>query len=131
MTRRIAIVACIPFMLAGCGATDSESYRYAAEPAGRGGVANECVVCHSIEKDGPFRSAPPLWGVVGSKKARFGWFGYSSALARAGGEWTEADLDAYLADPDAFLPGTTKTLIGIRDDDERAELITFLASLNE
>jgi cytochrome c len=131
MMRRAAIVACSLLALTGCRETGSESYRYAAVPEGRGGVANECVVCHSIEKNGPLRSAPPLWGVVGSKKARFDWYGYSSALARAGGTWTEADLDAYLADPDAFLPGTAKTLIGIRDDDERAELVAFLASLNE
>jgi cytochrome c len=131
MTRLIAIVACSLFALAGCAETDSDAYRYAAVPAGRGGVANECVVCHSIEKNGPLRSAPPLWGIVGAKKARFDWFGYSAALARAEGDWTEADLDAYLTDPDAFLPGTTKTLIGIPDDGERADLITFLASLNE
>ena len=132
MTRLIAIIACILLTaLAGCRQTEPKGYRYAAEPVGRGGAADECVVCHSIERNGTLRSAPPLWGIVGSEKARFAWFGYSSALARAGGVWSEADLDEYLADPDAFLAGTTKTLIGIPDEQERSDLIVFLATLKD
>jgi cytochrome c len=117
--------------LVGCSDAGPEGYRYAAEPVGRGGPADMCVVCHSVEKNGPLRSAPPLWGIVGADKARFEWYGYSRALAQADGTWTEAALDAYLADPDAFLPGTAKTLIGIRDERERAEVIAYLASLSE
>lgn len=117
--------------LLSCGGAETEGYRFAAEPAGRGGAADDCVVCHSVERGGSLRSGPPLWGVVGADKARFEWFGYSLALARAEGTWTEADLDAYLTDPDGFLPGTSKTLIGIPDAEERAEVIAFLASLNE
>jgi cytochrome c2 len=132
MMRSMAISTCILLVsLAGCGQNEVEGYRYAAEPVGRGGVADECVVCHSIEENGPLRSAPPLWGVVGSEKARFSWFGYSLALAQAEGVWTEADLDEYLTDPDAFLAGTTKTLIGLPDEQERADLIAFLATLTE
>jgi cytochrome c len=89
------------------------------------------VVCHSVEANGPLRSAPPLWGIVGADKARFEWYGYSQALAVADGVWTEAELDEYLTDPDAFLPGTAKTLIGIPDEQQRADVIAYLASLNE
>jgi len=117
--------------LAGCGEPVPEGYRYAAEPVGRGGPADGCLVCHSVEKNGPLRSAPPLWGIVGADKARFEWYGYSRALAQADGIWTEAELDEYLADPDAFLPGTAKTLIGIPDEQERADVIAYLAGRNE
>lgn len=132
MKRRATISVCsLLAVLLGCDASETESYRFASVPAGRGGAADACVVCHSVEKGGSLRSAPPLWGIVGAEKARFEWFGYSSALAHAEGHWSEADLDAYLSDPDAFLPGTSKTLIGIPDEEERAEIITFLASLSE
>ena len=117
--------------LVGCGEAGPEGYRYAAEPVGRGGPADECVVCHSVEKNGPLRSAPPLWGIVGAEKARFEWYGYSQALAQADGTWTETALDEYLADPDAFLPGTAKTLIGIPDEQERADVIAYLADRKE
>ena len=132
MTRHIAISACILLAtLTGCRQMETEGYRFAAEPVGRGGAADGCVVCHSVEKNGTLRSAPPLWGIVGAEKARFAWFGYSQALARADGVWNEAELDAYLSDPDAFLVGTSKTLIGIPDDQERAEVIAFLATLTD
>jgi len=132
MKTSIAISACILLAaLAGCAEAEPEGYRYAAQPAGRGGTADGCVVCHSIERSGTLRSAPPLWNIVGSEKARFGWFGYSQALASAEGTWTEAELSEYLADPDAFLPGTKKTLIGIPDEQERADLVAFLATLTE
>jgi cytochrome c len=107
------------------------NYRFAAEPAGLDSPAAGCVVCHSIEKGGPLRVAPGLWGIVGDRKARFPWYGYSKALASAGGNWSEDDLDAYLTDPDGFLPGTSKTLIGIRDPGERAELIAYLETLKD
>jgi cytochrome c len=106
-------------------------YRFAAVPAGLDSAAAQCVVCHSIEKGGPLRVAPNLWGIVGDAKARFPWYGYSPALATADGNWTDEDLDAYLSDPDGFLPGTTKTLIGIGDPDERSELIAFLKTLQD
>ena len=75
--------------------------------------------------------APNLWGIVGNKKARFAWYGYSQALATADGNWTEEELDAYLSDPDDYLPDTSKTLIGISDAEERAKLIDYLKTLKD
>lgn len=111
-------------------ATAKEEYRYAAKPVGSDGPASQCVVCHSVEKDGPMRVAPGLWGIVGSSKARVKSYGYSRALREAGGAWTEQELDQYLADPGKFLPGTSKT-IGLTDSKERAKIIAFLAILKD
>jgi cytochrome c len=132
MKTKLAICACILMVVSvGCKEAGPAGYRYASEPVGRGGPADGCVVCHSLEKNGPLRSAPPLWGIVGADKARFEWYGYSQALAQADGTWTEAALNAYLTDPDAFLPGTAKTLIGLPDEEQRAGVIAYLASLKE
>ncbi len=106
-------------------------YRYAVQPQGYDSPASGCVVCHSLEKDGPLRVAPTLWGIVDADKARFDWYGYSTALAQAEGVWTETDLGEYLTDPDKFLPGTTKTLIGIADTEQRTELIDYLKTLRD
>ena len=81
-------------------------------PVGAGGALKPCVVCHSVEAGGPLRAAPSLNGIVGAKKARAEWYGYSPALRQAGGTWTEADLDKFLAAPSKFLPGTIKTIVG-------------------
>lgn len=112
-------------------ASTEEELRYAVKPVGLDGPAGQCVVCHSVEKGGPMRVAPNLWSIVGAPKARERGYGYSTALASAGGVWTQQDLNDYLAAPDKFLPGTKKTIIGLPKPKERAELITFLATLKD
>ncbi|WP_210396338.1 c-type cytochrome [Motiliproteus sediminis] len=102
-----------------------------AEPYGKDSAAGACVVCHSLEKNGPYRSAPNLWGVVDAPKARADWFGYSIALKKKGGQWTEQELDEFFASPSAFVPGTKKTMNGITDPDQRAELIDYLKTLRD
>lgn len=105
---------------------EAGGYRFQARPVGADGPLKQCVVCHSIEEGGPLRVAPPLHGIVGAPKARMSWYAYSTALRRAGGEWTEADLDKFLTAPSKYLPGTAKTLIGIADPKERADIIAAL-----
>ncbi len=105
---------------------EAGGYRFQATPVGADGPLKRCVVCHSIETGGPLRVGPPLHGIVGARKARADWYGYSAALRNAGGDWTEADLDKFLTAPSKFLPGTAKTLIGISDPKERADIIAAL-----
>jgi cytochrome c len=101
------------------------------EPWGYDTAAGRCVVCHSLEEGGPFRVAPNLWGIVGAEKARDrSWYAYSPALIKRGGTWSDDELDAYLADPDSFLPGTKKS-IKVQDDLEREQIIEFLNQLHD
>lgn len=101
------------------------------QPWGYDTPAGTCVVCHSLEKGGPFRVAPNLWGIVGAEKARDrAWYAYSPALIKLGGTWTIGELNAFLADPDSFLPGTKKS-IKVEDDLEREQIIDFLSQLKD
>lgn len=103
---------------------------FTERPWGYDSVAGDCVVCHSLEKGGPFRVAPNLWGIVGDEKARDrGWYNYSPALVKLGGNWSEEDLDLFLSDASAFAPGSTKS-IRVSDAEKRAEIIEFLSDLN-
>jgi cytochrome c len=98
-------------------------------PWGADGPAKRCVVCHSFERNGPFRVAPNLWGIVGDRKARDrDWYAYSPALVERGGTWTEDELDRFLADPSAFVPGSTMN-IRVTDPKERQAIIEFLKGL--
>lgn len=106
-------------------------YRFKRAPAGADSAAADCVVCHSVEKNGPARVAPNLWGIVGAPKARADWFAYSAALRKAGGVWTADELDKFLADPHKHLPGTSKTILGVKDDKKRGELIAYLKMLKD
>ena len=105
--------------------------RYAAQPMGWNSPARQCVVCHSLEKDGLPRVGPNLWNIVGAPKAQANGYGYSQALAKAGGIWTKQELDQYLAKPDRFLPGTSKTITGLPNAEERTAIIEFLATLKD
>ena len=108
-------------------AADKE-YRFAEQPWGQDSPAGRCVVCHSLEKNGPQRIAPNLWGIIGAPKAEKSWYNYSSALRNKGGVWTEQDLDQFLADANQFAPGTTKS-IKVKDAEERKAIIDFLKTL--
>ena len=99
---------------------------YKAIPVLIYGPLKQCVVCHSIERNGALRVGPPLYGIVGAPKARTTWYGYSLALKTAKGVWSEDDLDKFLLSPSKFLPGTSKTLRGVHDAKERAQIIAAL-----
>lgn len=104
---------------------------FTERPWGLDSAAGDCVVCHSLEKGGAFRVAPNLWGIVGDDKARDrSWYNYSPGLVKMGGTWNEEDLDHFLTDAAAFTPGSTKS-IRVSDPDERAEIIEFLAQLQD
>lgn len=123
-TVRISALLCLALLPAPVAA-DS----FTAQPWGADGPAGRCVVCHSLEKGGPFRVAPNLWNIVGAEKARDrDWYSYSPALIKRGGSWTREDLDSYLENAAAFAPGSTKS-IRVPDPEEREEIIDFLAQL--
>jgi len=112
-------------------ASAAEADRFPERPWGADSPASRCVVCHSLEKGGPFRVGPNLWGIVGAPKARDAdWFNYSKALMEKGGTWTREEIDAYLAAPSQYAPGTTKT-IHVTDPEERERIIDFLATLHD
>lgn len=108
-----------------------ETYLFMKTAEGRDGPLGGCVVCHGIKKSDPVRTAPGLHGIVGAPKARAQWFGYSTALATAGGTWTVEELDKYLTKPSVHLPGTKKTLVGIPDAEARKEIIQELSRLTD
>ncbi|MCG6969348.1 MAG: c-type cytochrome [Gammaproteobacteria bacterium] len=121
----IAITSWPAFALA---AEAEKTYRFAEKPWGLDSPAGRCVVCHSLEKNGPHRVAPNLWGIVGAPKAAKSWYNYSSALRAKDGVWTEQELDQFLADANQFAPGSTKS-IKVKDAAERKAIIDFLKTL--
>ena len=91
---------------------------------GAASFAAQCKSCHTLTgKSGPI--APSLKGVAGRKIAGAADFAYSAALTAKGGTWTDASLDAFLANPAAFAPGT-KMFSRVAQPDVRAALITYL-----
>jgi len=122
------------FVLAGNGGSFSGSAGPVVDPAqiARGrAVADDCTVCHALQRTGEFRVGPTLWDIVGAPKGRIEGYGYSRALAEAGGRWTLPDLDAFLIDPHGYMPGTAMSFDGLTDDEARADLIAYLSTLHD
>ena len=85
-----------------------------------------CAACHSPDFNG---AGPAHRGVVGRLAGTAKGFGtYSAALKRSGLTWTEANLDRWLADPEALVPGQAMG-INLPDAAERADVIAFLRTL--
>ncbi len=86
-----------------------------------------CAACHALEP-GRHRTGPSLAGVVGRKAASAeGFRRYSPALKAANVVWDEGTLDAWIADPQALVPGNRMAFRGLPDRQARADLIAYLA----
>lgn len=91
-------------------------------------VYERCRTCHEGPPGGT-ATAPPLRGIVGRQVAASAGFPYSRALKEAGGAWTPARLDSFLADPDAFASGSPMVAGRVPDSEERHVLIEYLRTL--
>jgi cytochrome c len=97
--------------------------------AGEAVFKRVCATCHNATVEGPRKLGPTLHGVVGRKVASVEGFRYSTAKRDANLVWTPDKLDPYLLNPREFMPGTTMAYAGLKNDNDRKNLIAYLATL--
>ncbi|UDF04903.1 cytochrome c family protein [Asticcacaulis sp. AND118] len=84
-----------------------------------------CMSCHSV-KPSATGIGPSLAGVVGKKAGtNDAKFKYSAAM-KAAPAWSEAQLDRFLSDPKAAVPGNTMAMAPTKDAKKRADIIAYL-----
>lgn len=89
-------------------------------------VAAKCRACHDVKKDGKNKIGPKIWNIVGAKRGAVDGFEYSAALVEKPGVWTYESLNAFLAKPKDYIPGTKMSFAGIKKVKDRANLIAYL-----
>lgn len=87
--------------------------------------ALQCKSCHGAASS---LMGPSLAGVGGARIAARSDFKYSAGLKAKSGVWTEANLDAYLASPGGFAPGTRMNT-GVPDAAARKAIVDYLGTL--
>jgi cytochrome c len=86
-----------------------------------------CRSCHVLD-EGVNRVGPSLYNIVGRKSGSVAGFNYSDANKNSGVTWTTDVLFEYLEDPKGFMPGTKMAFPGIKNPQDRANLIAYLES---
>lgn len=85
-----------------------------------------CAACHSVDENdiGPLHR-----GVVGRRAGSVPDYNYSAALKNSGIVWDEAQLNRWLINPSAMVPGT-KMFFKLDDAQMRADIIAYLKTQN-
>jgi cytochrome c len=96
-------------------------------------VARRCASCHGFRPEDPNRVGPALYDVVGRVIGSHEGYRYSAALLAmrdAGSTWSYENLDAFIASPKSFAPGTRMSFTGIPGAQDRANLLGYMQTLS-
>jgi cytochrome c len=89
-------------------------------------AAKACAACHNWTKGAGAKIGPDLFGVVGRDIGKNPGFSYSPALQGKGGKWTFQELYEWIKDPKGFISGNKMAFAGVKNPQERANIIAFL-----
>ena len=89
----------------------------------------KCITCHSFENDNKNKIGPNLFSIFNRKIASIESFTYSKILENMDNEWDAFNLDGFLADPKKWAPGTKMIFVGIKDSQDRANVIKYMQTL--
>lgn len=95
----------------------------------------KCLACHTVEKGGANKTGPNLWEIVNRPIAGHEGFAYSSPMKEfaQGGtvKWDYEHLDKFLTSPKGLVKGTAMGFGGIKNTQNRANLIAYLRTLSD
>ena len=94
----------------------------------------KCASCHKIGEDARNGVGPQLNGVFGRTAGTVEGASYSKNMIRMGDDgliWTAETLDAYLENPRALVSKTRMSFRGIKDPQERSDVMAYLRSFSD
>lgn len=96
-------------------------------------VFKKCKACHEVAKE-KNKVGPHLVGIIGRQAASVDGYKYGKGITEAAekiGEWDEAKLMEYLADPKAYIGGKSKMTFKLKKEDQRKDVTAYLVSLSK
>jgi len=87
-------------------------------------VYQVCMACHSLDEDDV---GPRHRGVVGRRAGSVPGYAYSPALKSSGLVWDSNNLDRWLTNPQALVPGA-KMFFAMPSPQDRADVIAYLTA---
>ncbi len=109
----------------------SALYATADVKAGETLFSKKCTTCHDGTKGGANKVGPALYGIMNRAVGSAAGFNYSSAMKAHGGKWTFEEMNKFQWNPKKTVPGTIMAFAGTSKDQERANLIAYLATLSD
>jgi cytochrome c len=120
-------IAAMLVALACLGAGQSHAAGDAAK--GRAAFVRQCAICHTVEKDGPNRFGPNLFGVLHRKAGTAAGFNYSRAFkVAASWDWNEDLVAGWIGAPGLMVPGTAMGVFQGVAQSDRDDIVAYLAT---
>jgi cytochrome c len=97
-------------------------------------VYQQCKGCHQVGAGAEHRIGPHLNGIFGRRAAGLDDFKYSKSFERAGSgglEWHADTLNVFLENPRAMTSGTRMSFRGLKDAQDRADVIAYLRRFSD
>ena len=127
-TRAIVLGFCAALLVAST-ARAQMPLPSAKPPDGTTLFKQQCATCHTTNLSDPVRQGPSLFKIVGRQAGKADGFHYSAGFAKADFVWDDTRLDAYLANPQATVPGSIMAYRQPKPE-TRAAIIAYLKELN-
>ncbi|HJU30028.1 MAG TPA: cytochrome c family protein [Hyphomicrobiaceae bacterium] len=130
LKARLAAPACVVLAL-GAGLPAAAQEGNADEGAE---VFKKCRACHDVGPQARNKVGPLLNDIIGRHAGTIEGFAYSEANKTAGSKgltWTEDVLFKYLENPMSFMPGTKMAFAGLKDAQDRKDLIAYLKKFSK
>ena len=113
----VALALCLPVKAFAQDATKGEV------------VFKKCAICHEVGPTAKVKVGPILNDVIGRQAGTLPGFAYSPGMKEAGEKglaWNDESLGKYLENPKEFVPKNKMAFVGLKKEDERADVIAYL-----
>jgi cytochrome c len=97
-------------------------------------VFKKCRACHDVGPTAKNKIGPVLNNLFGRKAGTIEGFTYSDAnhkAGEAGWVWTDESMMKYLENPREAMPGNRMAFVGLRDEQDRKDIIAYLKTFSK